>query len=122
MQQRVPIHALLWNILRVGETQDRPGSVLVQKSGHVDDDVQISALDALDERVFTSEKCWNSSEEEDAGDLKRSALNEWVETWSCLNAQEGKFWKSNRMFVTDENSWKTWKSNQKRMNNWFRTA
>ena len=27
-----------------GETQDRPGSVLVQKSGHVDD-VQISALD-----------------------------------------------------------------------------
>ena len=28
------------------ETQSRPGSVLVQKSGHVDDDVQISALDA----------------------------------------------------------------------------
>ena len=28
-----------------GETQDRPGSVLVQKSGHVDDDVQTSALD-----------------------------------------------------------------------------
>ena len=27
-----------------GETQDRPGSVLVQKSGHVDDDVQLSAL------------------------------------------------------------------------------
>ena len=26
-----------------GETQDRPGSVLVQKSGHVDDDVQVSA-------------------------------------------------------------------------------
>ena len=30
-----------------GETQDRLGSVLVQKSGHVDDDVQISALDAF---------------------------------------------------------------------------
>ena len=30
-----------------GETQDRPGSVLVQKSGHVDDDVQIYALDAF---------------------------------------------------------------------------
>ena len=29
------------------ETQDRLGSVLVQKSGHVDDDVQISALDAF---------------------------------------------------------------------------
>ena len=27
-----------------GETQDRPGSVLVQTSCHVDDDVQISAL------------------------------------------------------------------------------
>ena len=30
-----------------GETQNRPGSVLVQKSGHVDDDVRISALDAF---------------------------------------------------------------------------
>ena len=30
-----------------GETQSRQGSVLVQKSGHVDDDVQISALDAF---------------------------------------------------------------------------
>ena len=30
-----------------GETQSRPGSVLVQKPGHVDDDVQISALDAF---------------------------------------------------------------------------
>ena len=30
-----------------GETQNRPGSALVQKSGHVDDDVQISALDAF---------------------------------------------------------------------------
>ena len=28
-----------------GETRSRPVSVLVQKSGHVDDDVQISALD-----------------------------------------------------------------------------
>ena len=33
------------------EIQSRPGSVLVQqKSGHVDDDVQISALDALYEK------------------------------------------------------------------------
>ena len=43
------------------ETQSRPGSVLVQKSGHVDDDVQISELDAFYEkdgrRVVTSEKC-----------------------------------------------------------------
>ena len=41
-----------------GERQDRPGPVLVQKSGHVDDDVQISALD------------WYRR------DLKRSELNE----------------------------------------------
>ena len=30
-----------------GETQDRLGSALMQKSGHVDDDVQITALDAF---------------------------------------------------------------------------
>ena len=35
--------------LASGETQDRPGSVLVHESGHVDDDVQISALDAFHE-------------------------------------------------------------------------
>ena len=52
--------------LASGETQDRLGSVLVQKSGHVDDDVQVSALDAfyeMDERVVTSEKCWIGVEE-----------------------------------------------------------
>ena len=49
-----------------GETQDRPRSVLVPKSGHVDDDVQISAMDVfyeMDERVVTSEKCWIGIEE-----------------------------------------------------------
>ena len=30
-----------------GETQDRPGSVLVQKSGHVDDDVQIFCVGCI---------------------------------------------------------------------------
>ena len=33
--------------LASGETQSRSGSVVVQKSGHVDDDEQISALDAF---------------------------------------------------------------------------
>ena len=59
-----------------GETQSRPGSVLVQKSGHVDDDVQISALEAFcenDERRSRYigemlERC----REEDAGDLKKN--------------------------------------------------
>ena len=49
-----------------GETQSRSGSVSAQTSGHVNDDVQISALDAfyeMDERVVTLEKCWNGIEE-----------------------------------------------------------
>ena len=50
-----------------GETQDRRGSVLVQKSGHVDDDVQIlrwmRSTRWLDERVVTSETCWIGIEE-----------------------------------------------------------
>ena len=49
-----------------GEAQSRRGTVLVLKSGHVEDDVQISALDAfyeVDERVVTSEKCWSGIEE-----------------------------------------------------------
>ena len=50
---------------------------------------------------------------EDAGDLKRSELNELVETLICLNALDGEIWKSNQNVVTDEKSWKTWKSNQK---------
>ena len=66
MHQRLPIQLLLWNILRVVRKQDRPGSVPVQKSGYVDDDVQISALDAFYERdgrrVVTSEKCWSGIE------------------------------------------------------------
>ena len=48
-------------------TQDRPGSVLVQKSGHVDDDVQVSALDPFYEmdgrKIVSSEKCWIGVEE-----------------------------------------------------------
>ena len=52
-----------------GETQDRPGSVLVQKSGHVDDDVQLSALDALYE-IIGEVLDWYRGE--NAGDPKRS--------------------------------------------------
>ena len=58
------------------ETQDRPGSVLVQKSGHVDDGVQISALDAFYEmdgrqRRYIGEVVdWYRGGY--AGDLKRS--------------------------------------------------
>ena len=53
-------HVSLEN-LASGETQDRPGSVLVHDSRKVDDDMQISALDAfyeMDARAVTSKKCW----------------------------------------------------------------
>ena len=75
-----------------GETQDRPGSVLVQKSGRVDDDVQISALDAFYEKDERKSRCIGEVLEwyrgEDAGDLKRSELNESVESTTCFNALE----------------------------------
>ena len=83
--------------LASGETQSRPGSVVVQKSGHVDDDVQISALDPFYEmdgrksRYIGEVLEWYRGE--DAGDLKRSELNEWVENLTSLNAFEGKFGK-----------------------------
>ena len=99
----------------------------MQKSGHVDNDVQNSALDVfyeMDERKSRHIRgvlVWYRGE--DAGDLKRSELNELVENMICLNAFAGKIWKSNPKVVTDENmnpkilmdekSWKTWKSNQK---------
>ena len=88
----------------------------MQKSSHVDDDVQISALDAFYEidgrnsRYIGEVLDWYRGE--DAGDLKRSELNELVENLVCLNALEGKIWKNNHKVETDEKSWKTWKSNQ----------
>ena len=100
-----------------GETQDRPGSVLVQKSGHVDDDVQISALDPFYEMDGRKSRYIGEVLEwcrgEDAGDLKGSEFNELVESLTCLNALEGKIWKINPKILMDEESWKTWKSNQK---------
>ena len=78
-----------------GETQDRPGSVLVQTSGHVDDDVQIFAMHAFYEmdgrrsRHFGEVLDWYRGE--DAEDLKRSELDELVENLTRLNALEG--WK-----------------------------
>ena len=97
--------------------KSRPRSVLVQKSGHVDYDVQISALDAFCEKDGRKSRYigevleWYS--EEDAGDLKRSELNELVEIMTCLNALAEKIWKSNQKIAPDEKIWKTWKSNQK---------
>ena len=69
-------------------------SALVKTSGHVDDDVPIFALDAFYEmdgresRYIGEVLDWYRGE--DAGDLKRSELNELVEILTCLNALEGK--------------------------------
>ena len=54
----------------------------------------------MDEEVVTSVKCWYRGE--DARDLKRSELDELVENLTCLNAFEGKNWKSDQKVVMDE--------------------
>ena len=98
MHQRLPTHLLLWNILRVVRHQ--------VGRGHVDDDVQISALDAFYKmdgrrsRYIGEVLDWYRGE--DAGDLKRSALNELFENLTCLNALEGKNWMRDQKVVTDE--------------------
>ena len=63
-------------------------------SSHVDDDVQISALDAFYEvdgrksRYIGEVLDWYRGE--GAGDLKRSELNELVQSLTCLSVFEGK--------------------------------
>ena len=58
-----------------GEIQSRPGSVLLQMSGRVDDDVRISALDAFYEKDGRRRRYIGELLEryrgEDAGDLKK---------------------------------------------------
>ena len=92
--------------LASGETQSRPGSVHVQTSGHADDDVRISALDALYEKDGRKSRYIGEVLEryrgEDAGDLKKSELKEFVENSTCLNALEREIWKSNQKIVMDE--------------------
>ena len=77
MHQHLPVHMLLWSILR-----DTKWSVFVQKSGHVDDDVQISALDVFNEKDGRRSRYIGEVLEryrgEDSGGLKRSELDELV--------------------------------------------
>ena len=92
MHQHLPIHVLFWNILRGCETPSRPGSVLVQKSGH--DDVQLSALDAFHEMDGRKSRHIGEVLEryrgEDAGDLKRSEFDDLVQ----LDMSQ-RFWEEN---------------------------
>ena len=71
------------------EIQRRPGSVLVQKSGRVDDDVRIAALDAVygkdGRRSRYIGEVLKRYRGEDAGDLK---IIELVEKWTRLNVLE----------------------------------
>ena len=112
----------LWNTAN-GEKQDPLGSVFVQKSGHVDDDVQISALHPSYEMAERKSRyigeVLDCCRREDSSDFERSELNELVGNLTCPDACEGKVWKSVRKIVTDEKinpkilmdekSLKTWK-------------
>ena len=73
-----------------GETQDRPGPYLSRRQVMLKTTYRflrwMHSVRWMDESVVTSEKCWN-----DAGDLKRSVLNELFENLTCLNALKGKF-------------------------------
>ena len=93
-----------------GETQSRPGSALVQKSVHIDDDIHISALDAFHGKDGRRSRSIGEVLERgaDAGDLKRIEL---VDKWTCLNVFEKKNCKLNPKILIEEKSWKTWKSN-----------
>ena len=68
----------------------------MQNSG-VDDDIQISALDVFYEMDGRQsryiEEVLDGYAEVDVGDLKRSELNESLESMTCLNALEGNFGK-----------------------------
>ena len=90
----------------MGETPSRPWSVLAQQSGHVDHDVQISALDAFHEMDGRKNRYVGKVLEryrgEDAGDLKRSELDELVENWTCLNAPGRNERKINLKILMDE--------------------
>ena len=60
-------------------TTSRPGSILVQKFCHVDDDKHISAMDVFYEKDERENRCMGEVLEwyrgEDAGDLERIELD-----------------------------------------------
>ena len=92
-------------LLTGGARQDRPEQVRVQNSRPVDDDIQISELDALfcemdgrRSRYIKEVLDWYG--EEDAGDLRRNTLNESVENTTAPNALEVKFGKVRKVTRT----------------------
>ena len=85
----------------------------MQKSGHIDDGVQISALDAIYGEDGRRSRCIGEVLEwyrgEDAGNSKRIEL---VENWTCLNVLEKKICKLNSKILMEEKSWRAWKRDQ----------
>ena len=117
MHQHLPIHMLLWNILRVVRHKVGRGPYLCRSQVVSMMTCKISALDALygkdgrRSRHIGEVLVWYRGE--DAGDIKRSELNEWIENWTCLNALERKICKINPKLLMDDKSWKTWKVTKK---------
>ena len=107
----LPIRKCLLIILRVVRHRIGRGPFLCRVQVMFDYDIQISALDAFYEmdgrksRYIREVLDWYRGE--DAGDLKRSELNELVGNLTCLTVLEVKFWESNQKVVTDEKSWGT---------------
>ena len=93
VRRDLPIRRCLWNILRVVRNKIGPLLCRVQVMSMT---TLISALDAFHE-MDGPKSCirevldWYRGE--DAGCLRRSALNVSVENMTCLNALEGESWK-----------------------------
>ena len=83
MHQHLPIHMLLWSILRVVRHRVCQSPYLYRSQVMLMTTYQflrwMHSTRRTDEGVVTSEKCWSGF---DAGDLKRSEIIEWVENWA----------------------------------------
>ena len=94
-RRRTHQHLLLLHLclesLESGDSQVRLETVLLQWSGHVDDDIQSSALDVLSEidrresRYIEEVLKWYR--DEDIRDLKKSQVNELLESMTSLDVK-----------------------------------
>ena len=88
----------------------RPGSVLVQKSCHVEFDELLRWMYSTERENRCIGKVLEWYRGEDAGDLERVELPVLVENWRHLNDPGRKICKINLKILMEEKSWKTWKS------------
>ena len=96
----------LWSILRVVRHKIGRGPYLCRSQVMLMTTYQflrwMRSARWMYERVVTLEKCWSGIEEEMLEISREVNLNELVEILTCLNALEGKIWKSDQKVVTDE--------------------